>query len=49
MVAQRVREAESRIEPRLSNGPPRAQGTAGRLSILRRGTYVSCQEYAGIP
>lgn len=43
MVAQRVRIAESRIEPRLSNGPLRAQGTAegsvfcdvGHTSVVR--------------
>ena len=28
MVAQRAREAESRVEPRISNGPPRAQSKA---------------------
>ena len=51
MATQRVREAESRIEPRLSNGPRRAQGKAGsfRPSILRRRAYVSCREYVGIP
>lgn len=29
MIAQRVREAESRIVPRLSNGPLRVQSKAG--------------------
>ena len=39
MDVQRVREAESRIEPRLANGPQRVQSKVWihTLSILQRG------------
>ena len=49
MPPQRVREAESRVGNKPSNGPLRAQGNPGGESILRRGAYVSCRGYAGIP
>lgn len=50
MILQRVRAGESRINPRLANGPLRAQSKAYCYmpSILRRGTYVSCRGYVGI-
>jgi hypothetical protein len=34
MIAQRVRGAESRIEPRLSNGPLRVQSKAGNCRVF---------------
>ena len=53
MRAQRVREAESRIEMQVAKwtaeGAVKGRKTIiRRLSILRRRTYVSCQEYVGI-
>ena len=52
MILQRVRAGESRINPRLANGPLRAQSKAYSCydmpSILRRVTYVSCRGYVGI-
>ena len=52
MRAQRVREGESRVEMQAAKWT--AEGAvnshySNRLSILRRGAYVSCREYAGIP
>ena len=49
MPSQRVREDENRTGNKPPNGPRRAQSKAGRLSILRRGAYVSCREYGCIP
>ena len=50
MVAQRVRGAESRMEPRISNGPLRAQSKAEMKSrvFCDVRTYVSCQRYVSI-
>ncbi|WP_324825163.1 hypothetical protein [Sinanaerobacter sp. ZZT-01] len=42
------RGAENPAERSLLNGPLRAQSKAILLSILRRKTYVSCQEYVSI-
>ena len=52
MRAQRVREGESRVEMQAAKWT--AEGAAKSWiyflpSILRRGAYVSCREYAGIP
>ena len=49
MLLQRVRDAESRVKHRLSNGPLRAQSKV-RIgpSILRRKACVSCRGYDGI-
>ena len=49
MPLQRVREAESRVRNKLSNGPLRVQSN-GRLPrvFCNVWTYVSCQGYVGI-
>ena len=54
MHPQRVWDGESRTEKQIAKWT--AEGavkgrktTIRRLSILRRRTYVSCQEYVGIP
>ena len=54
LTLQRARDAESQAGNRQTNGPLRAQGTAGwasppLLSILRREAYVTCRGYVGIP
>ena len=41
MASQRVGVGGSPIEPRLSNGPLRAQSKKVTLSILRRGADVN--------
>ena len=49
MVAQRVRGAESRMEPRISNGPLRAQSKDLRIRVLCDvWAYVSCRRYVSI-
>lgn len=45
MISQRVRAGESRVNPRLANGPLRAQSKTFMSSILRR---VDIRQLSGI-
>lgn len=49
MHAQRVREGESRAGKQIVKWTAEGAVKGHKLSILRRGAYVSCREYAGIP
>ena len=51
MTSQRVRDDESRIRNKLSNGPLRVQSNAQRLLsrvFCNVRAYVSCRGYVGI-
>ena len=49
MPLQRVREAESRMRNKLSNGPPRVQSNGEIPRVFCNvWAYVSCRGYAGI-
>lgn len=50
MPLQRVREAESRMRNKLSNGPLRVQSNGEIPRVFCNvWAYVSCRGYAGIP